>query len=158
MRSLTSCLSDICWLHFEHPFRVPSVSLAELGLQGPAGGHQLCPGFFTQRVARGTPHASTNNISDVGTLGRYSKEDGCGTQFNGSVLHVPSHRTWPCAALDHIAHKNTSGRLSCRRSFVRYSCNFTRLENPVRSAVKAGSKRTEILHVLPDVSVVTWLS
>lgn len=134
------------------------VSLAELGLQGPGGGHQHCPGFCIQRVARGTLHASADNNADFGTHGRYSAEDGCGTQFNGSVLHVPSHRTWPSAVFDQITHKNPSARLSCCHIFVRYYRVFTRPEKSVRSAVKAGSESTEVFHVLPDVSVVTWMS
>lgn len=51
-----------------------------------------------------------------------------------------------------------SARLSCCHIFVRYYRVFTRPEKSVRGAVKAGSESTKIFHVLPDVSVVTWMS
>jgi hypothetical protein len=72
---------------------VRNVSLAALGLQGPEGARQLSPGFCIRRVARDILLADTNNIADFGTLGRYSAKDRCGTQFNGSLLPVPSYRT-----------------------------------------------------------------
>src|SRR5229473_253925 len=90
MRGLTWFPSDVCRLHFEHPFRVQYVSLASLGLHPTGNSHQLCPGFLTYRLDRGTLPASTYNNEDTGTLGRYSAENRCGAQLNGSVFHVPS--------------------------------------------------------------------
>jgi hypothetical protein len=78
MRVLIWFSSNICRLYFEHPFRVQYLSLAALGLQPPGNSHQLCPGFLTHRVARGTLPASAYSIEDTGTPGRYSAEDECG--------------------------------------------------------------------------------
>jgi hypothetical protein len=68
------------------------ISLAALGLQHPGSGYWLCPGFPPERITCLALHDDTNNLADIGTLGRYSSEDRRGTQFNGSVLPVPSYR------------------------------------------------------------------
>ena len=79
MRRLIWFSSDVCRLYFGHSFRVQYLSLAALGLQAPRSYRQLCPGFLVHRVAPGTHHACANNNEDIGTLGRYSTEDGRGT-------------------------------------------------------------------------------
>ena len=78
MRGLIWFSSDIYRLYFEHPFRMLYLSLAELGLQPPRNSRQLCPGFLTHRVDRGTLPASTYSNEDTGTLGRYFAKDGRG--------------------------------------------------------------------------------
>jgi hypothetical protein len=72
---------------------VYDVSLAALGLQYPGSGYWCRPGFPPERITSLALHDGTNNLPDIRTLGRYSSEDRCGTQFNGSVLPVPSYRT-----------------------------------------------------------------
>ena len=67
--------------------------MAAMGLRDPGGGHHYNSGSRIQPVACDALHACFKNIADFGTLGRYSAEDGYRTQFNGSVLLVPSYRT-----------------------------------------------------------------
>ena len=92
VKGLTCYASDVGRLHFEHPLRGPALFLAPLGLQNTSPYRGTSPGFWVHSVAFGIVHASTDNIANIGTLGRYTTEDRCGAQFNGSVLHVPSYR------------------------------------------------------------------
>lgn len=70
------------------------VSLASLGLYSADHNHQHHSGFPSDRITCGALHASTDRPKDIGAFGRYSSEDRCGAQLNGSILPVPSHRMW----------------------------------------------------------------
>jgi hypothetical protein len=71
---------------------VYDIPLARLGLQSPGRGYQFDSGFPPIRITCLALHASAHSLADIGTLRRYSAEDKCGAEFNGSVLPVPSHR------------------------------------------------------------------
>jgi hypothetical protein len=62
-----------------------------MGLQSPVNNRQLRPRLRVYCVTRDTLHARANNNANLGSLGRYSPEDRCGAEFDGSVLHVPSY-------------------------------------------------------------------
>jgi hypothetical protein len=68
--------------------------LARLDMQPSERGCQLNPGFPPKRITCVTLAASTNLLADIGASRRHSSENRCGAEFDGPVLHVPSHRVY----------------------------------------------------------------
>lgn len=86
--------SEFCRNYFERPLPVHDGQLARLDMHSPGCGYQLHPGFPPKRVTCVTLAASISLVADFSASGRYSSENRCGAEFNGSVLPVPSHRMY----------------------------------------------------------------
>jgi hypothetical protein len=79
---------------YKRPLPVHDGQLARLDMQTSGRGYQLHPGFPPIRITRVALAPSTNRLADISASGRYSSKNRCGAEFNGSVLHVSSHRMW----------------------------------------------------------------